>query len=295
MSMSAGEGVPFRWDLVTPDQLGSLLAGTTPPRLGFLDDLVRCAGKVVARSQHGDLYFVGRSLDSMFDLLGGAFDAAGIGTALHRLPLSFARPAVQTGRRWRRRPLSAGELAQVRRVLAGMGLTPYALARRKRPVVFVDVVHSGSTFTDLFELLRRWIKDEGESWPVIRRKLRFVGVTSRTKTSPNAYRWRQHNSWTAVLPRSAVTNVSIDPYVWSYFGDSQTKLTRSHRPEHWLADVDEPNRDERTRQALAEAVALVHYGRSGEGRRALARAMDGEPALAHAWLRDVVTRLSRPQ
>ena len=80
--------MPFRWDLVTPDQLGSLLAGTTPPRLGFLDDLVSCAGRVVARSQDGDLFFVGRSLDSMFDLLGGAFAAAGIGMAVHRLPLS---------------------------------------------------------------------------------------------------------------------------------------------------------------------------------------------------------------
>ena len=43
-----GENVPFRWDLVTPDQLGSLLAGTSDPDLWFLDDLVECAGKVLA-------------------------------------------------------------------------------------------------------------------------------------------------------------------------------------------------------------------------------------------------------
>jgi hypothetical protein len=36
---------PFRWDLVTPDQLGSMLAGTTEPDLWFVDDLVQCAGK----------------------------------------------------------------------------------------------------------------------------------------------------------------------------------------------------------------------------------------------------------
>jgi len=29
--------LPFRWDLVTPDQLGSLLAGTTQPDLWFLE------------------------------------------------------------------------------------------------------------------------------------------------------------------------------------------------------------------------------------------------------------------
>jgi hypothetical protein len=42
--------LPFRWDLVTPDQLGSLLAGTTEPDLRFLDALVECTGKVLARS-----------------------------------------------------------------------------------------------------------------------------------------------------------------------------------------------------------------------------------------------------
>jgi hypothetical protein len=68
----AEESQPFRWDLVTPDQLGSLLVGTAAPDLWFLDDLVACAGKVLARSGNGDLIFVGRSLDSMFDLLGGA-------------------------------------------------------------------------------------------------------------------------------------------------------------------------------------------------------------------------------
>ena len=64
--------LPFRWDLVTPDQLGSMLAGTTKPDLWFIDDLVQCTGKALARSANGDLVFVGRSLDSMFDLLQGA-------------------------------------------------------------------------------------------------------------------------------------------------------------------------------------------------------------------------------
>ncbi len=42
------------------------------PDLWFIDDLVQCAGKVLARSGNGDLVFVGRSLDSTSDLLSGA-------------------------------------------------------------------------------------------------------------------------------------------------------------------------------------------------------------------------------
>lgn len=69
--------LPFRWDLVTPAQLGSLLADRPEPDLWFRDALVECAGKVLARCGGGDLVFVGRSLDSMFDLLGGALGHTG--------------------------------------------------------------------------------------------------------------------------------------------------------------------------------------------------------------------------
>lgn len=289
---ASGESTPFRWDLVTPDQLGSLLSGVTEPDLWFLDELVACAGKVLARSGNGDLVFVGRSLDSMYDLLSGALADCGECRALRRLPLSFQRPGVASGRRWRRRPLTAPERRQARLILATAGVTPRSLARRERPATFVDVVHRGSTFTELFELLRAWIADERESWPVIRRKLRFVGVTSRTKTSPNTYRWQQHASWTRELPARAVANVSLHPWVWSYLADQQTKLTRSFRPEQWLAQAPGPSRDERTRHALAEAAALVAYGRSRSGRRALARAIGREPALAQPWLRTLVTSLN---
>jgi hypothetical protein len=40
---------PFRWDLVRPDRLGSLLDGVQEPNLDYLDDLIECAGKVLAR------------------------------------------------------------------------------------------------------------------------------------------------------------------------------------------------------------------------------------------------------
>jgi hypothetical protein len=86
---------------------------------------------------------------------------------------------------------------------------------------------------------------------VIRRKLRFVGVTSQKKTSPNTFRWQQHAPWTKQLPAASIVNVSLHPWVWSYFGDNQTKLTRSFRVERWLAERDAPDHEEQTRLALA--------------------------------------------
>ena len=90
--------VPFRWDLVTPDQLGSLLTGTDEPRLWFLDDLTACAGKVLARSGNGDLLFVGRSLDSLFDLLSGVLAGTDWGEPEGESMCELAPPA-PAGRR----------------------------------------------------------------------------------------------------------------------------------------------------------------------------------------------------
>jgi hypothetical protein len=282
---------PFRWDLVTPDQLGSMLRGIGTPKLWFLDDLVACAGKVVARSGNGDLVFVGRSLDSMFDLLSGVLAEIEWDADVRRAPFSFARAGIARAP-WGYRPLTPAEHTRARRVLTEVGVDPHSLARRDRPVTFVDVVHRGSTFTELYSLLRAWIDEDCGAWPVIRRKLRFVGVTSRMKTSPSAFRWHQHAPWTSQLPARAVVNVSLDPRLWFYFGGRQTKLTRSYRPDLWLADGDGPRHDEETRDALAEATALVLYGRSPAGRHALARAMAGEPALRESWLRTLIGRLN---
>jgi hypothetical protein len=103
------------------------------PDLPFLDDPV----------------FVGRSLDSMFDLLGGALAGLADDRQLHRLPLSFADLQVLGGRRWRRRPLTPSETARALELLADVGVTPHGLARRARPVTFVDVVSGGGTFRQL--------------------------------------------------------------------------------------------------------------------------------------------------
>ena len=270
---------PFRWDLVTPDQLGSLLAGQDVPDLWYAEELAVAAGKVTARSGGGDLYFVGRSPDSMFDLLGGAFGGTDHARRLHRLAFSGR---FQISR------------LEARGVLEASGITPFHLARSHRTVALIDLVTVGGTFENLFHTMRDWVEDEREPWPVIRRKLRFVGLTGRQETSPKAWRWQQATAtgWPSELPSSAVLNVSIGQRVWDYLANEQTKLTRTFGPQQWSADeVDGPRHDDRTRAALAEAVALVALGQERRTRSLLARTMAAEPAYAESWLRTLVRQL----
>jgi hypothetical protein len=115
---------PFRWDLVSPDQLGSLLDGAAEPNLWFLSALVECAARVLARCADGDLYFVGRSPDSIFDLLSGALSATTWCGRCRRLPLSlWSGPDA----------LTPAETTQFRTNMARLGITPEILVGRNGP------------------------------------------------------------------------------------------------------------------------------------------------------------------
>ncbi|MBG0818855.1 hypothetical protein [Planomonospora sp. ID82291] len=275
---------PFRWDLVRRDRLGDLLRDRPEPEFPYPDELVDCAAKVVARSADGDLYFVGRSADSVHDLISGALARTPHRDRLHLLPFSYRLED----------PLQTVEVRQLRANLAAVGITPHGLARRKRPIVLTDLVYGGATFTHLYGLLHDWIRDERETWDVIRLKLRFLGITSRKKTSPNTWRWWQNAPWTGSLPRRAVTSVSVEPWLWNYLGNEQHKLTPSFRRTLWADEaVAVPCRDDETLGALAQAVALVELGRSRRVRDDLARRISAEPSFTQAWLRSLTLELRR--
>lgn len=277
-----GANRPFRWDLVRGDELGILLKGVEPPDLWFVDELVECAAKVVARSADGDLYFVGRSPDSIFDLLSGALSGTSWRNRVFQLPLSLYGSAGSD--------FNDAEQAQLRANLTAQGLSPDKLAHRRGQAVFADLVYEGSTFENLFFVLADWARDDR----VLRHGLRFIGITSRKKTSPNTWRWHQHAEWTDRLPARSVTNVSISPPLWNYLGNNQTKLTPSFSRKVWQnEDVGSPRHDPATRAALAEAVALTQLGRSAELRAKLARAMAAEPTYREPWLRSLIIELKR--
>jgi hypothetical protein len=69
---------PFRWNITRRSQLGGLVEGSPPPTYaGFIDDLQQCGARVIALCDNGDLFFVGRSPESLFDHLSGLlFDSS---------------------------------------------------------------------------------------------------------------------------------------------------------------------------------------------------------------------------
>jgi hypothetical protein len=285
---------PYRWALSSyagggPARLGGLLDGAGEAPLWHLPELTVCTGKVLARAGAGDLCFVGRSLDSMYDLLTGAFEVAGGPCALYRLPVSMWSRS--------RSEWTAAVRRRFREHLAAAGLEPRALARRVRPLAVVDVVDEGSTFDRIHRELAGWIEESREPWPVVRRKLRYVGVTVQGRTSPNHWRWQQSPEsapWVRTLPAGHVVNVSMPWPVWDWLGNRQPKVHASFPAARWFdEDAGTPWHHNELPEALAESLAMVAAGRSRAVRDGLVRTIAGEPGFADREVRALVSVLRR--
>ncbi|HEY1179011.1 MAG TPA: hypothetical protein VGF17_22895 [Phytomonospora sp.] len=277
--MTGTPPLPFRWDLTRPDRLGELPAGEPV----WAGEITACAAKVLARAGDADLYFVGRSGDSVHDVLAGALRATSWQGRVRRLPVSLWDYALYGGPERRR----------LREILAATLPSPADMARG-RDLAFADIVSSGATYAALFAAVEHWIADERANWPVIRRKLRFVGLTSEGRTSPKAWRWWQHADWTNRLPAGAVVNVSLDRRVYGYLADRQPKTAPSHSAFRWWDErVTAPARDADSRDGLALAREYTAYGALPSTRAALARGIEAEPAMREAWARRLAGELRR--
>lgn len=305
---------PFRWNIAKRNELGSLVsvsraeladwvgwelgrsAGSTIVQLegrtsGWLTkELTAAAARILVRSDDGELFFVGRSLDSVFDFLSGVFTGKPWNSRIHLLPFSVGSPNGD-----HRLVNLPSKRRALERHLAALSLTSRDIIRRKRPTALIDIVYSGNTLRCLVGLLEESCEAAKLDLKQFRRKLRLIGLTRRTKTSPKTRRWQQHAQWTARLPKSAIKNVSIPEPLYEYLGAGQTKLADSFEPSRWDdAKLSRPQRREETHLAISLALALYDLGRRKAVRQTLARLMAEQRAMHQSWfralMREVVAR-----
>jgi hypothetical protein len=284
--MPAGDVIrPFRWDIAQRSQLGSLPdVELAEPYPEFEADLVRCATRVVAFGGDSDLIFIGRSPQPLFDFLSGLFLDTSWNDRLRLLNVSLRYNGAPNPRRQR----------AIYPYLEEVGLEPHALARRKRCVALVDVVDTGWTLGVLVGLIKDFTDAVGAEWRAVARKIRIVGLTLRTRTSPNTWRWQQHAEWVDRLRPYEIKNVSLPGRLATYFAADAPKTNYSFTPESWGdEEATKPVHDKEARQALALAVRLFDMGREKKTRRRFARALGREPAITESWFRSLILELKR--
>jgi len=278
--------LPFRWNLARREQLGRLVEG--PPReLGSIaGDIRDCCARVIAQAGDSRLVFVGRSPESLYDYLCGALAETGWAERPVLLNLSMRNQTVDE--------VEPAALDAIHRQLRALGLSPAEIAASKRPVAFIDLIHQGYTFGNLFGLIAHWAAREGVDLAAVKRRMRVIGITTRTRNSPNTWRWYQRLPWVEGFARGALRGVSIDGELWSYLGDYQDKVARWNPPLQWGSEAAlAPPREQEKLKALRFALALHQRARERDERERFAAALAARPEMRHAWLRRLVLELRR--
>ncbi|MCL2653726.1 MAG: hypothetical protein FWD63_08090 [Propionibacteriaceae bacterium] len=270
---------PFRWDLARREQLGRLLTESDESnRWWQADEFQLCCARILAYAGDRRIIFVGRSLESVFDYLSGALSGTSSADRLSLFLFSMRWETVVT----------PSATAAIREYMRALKIDPGSIARS--PVAFADLVFWGETFSNLVDLLKDWCIDDGTDWQAVRRNIRIIGVTQRTKTSPKTFRWHQHRE--VPMPASAVKNVSLDLGMWNYLGEHQPKVTDSYHPRRWGdEDFSHPDHDKEQLKAIQEAWRIFQDGRTREARRRLARMMTKTSGMQQEWFRHLVTEI----
>jgi hypothetical protein len=284
---------PFRWDLSRREQLPKVPPAALPEHWpGFELELRRCAARVIAAAGDTDWVFVGRSPEHLFDYLSGIFAGSSDTPSLAQLIVSMrgihlAHPPEAVARE------DPEAFAALRSYFAAERLDPAAVACRVKPVTFIDVVSSGTTFGNLVAFLRVWARHDQVDWNAVQRRLRFIGLTKRRATSPKTWRSQQHQLWLGQAPDAAVRNVSVAPWVLEWMAHDLAKLTPSHTLGRWAQLRGGPGRNAEQLAGLRIACRLYDLGRIREERLALAAAIAALPDMRDPWVRGVVLRLRR--
>lgn len=279
---------PFRWNIAKKEQLGGLLEVPTQKAYpSYEDQLLECSAKIVARSSERKIVFVGRSPENIFDFLSGIFQETSRESKIDLLNIS---------NRFR-------EINEIKNTLPSafqalkehffeVGISPDQIIAEPKGICFCDLVASGGTFKNIFYFLEEWAKQDGSDFPGITNKLGFIGITQRTKNSPNTWRWQQNAGWVKQHNKLTVKNVSVPASLWDYLGNRQVKVAKTNYPERWnTEEILLPPREEENIKALKQAFKIYNLGRNQ--RKIFSEKLASLQEFREPWIRSLVNELKQ--
>lgn len=279
---------PFRWTISKREQLGTLVGTAGPMRRdphGFLSDLRAASARLVALADDADFAFIGRTPENFFDYLSGVFADVDEAPALHLVHFSL---------RWAGglRSLAPESLKGFFDYLVEEGIDAASICAAPRPLALVDYVARGGTMESFVELLKLQAERQSADWNAVQRRLKIVGLRTRTHNSPNTWRWQQHQDWLHIIPDVVIKNVSAPARLLYHIANDQPKVTHSFYPGRWAGEDGGayPVTEEQL-AALTLAVRLYETGRTRDERLRFAALLAKTQQMRQPATRRLVSRI----
>ena len=269
---------PFRWNIEKKNELGKLIFNSIKEiDEEFLSELIESTSRIIAYSNNSRLFFVGRSPENYFDFLKGIyFDTKLKSDSINLFQFS--------GRFFNHNQENVPDL---KKYITNIDLSPEAILKSDRNTALVDLVYTGSTMINLVSLFRKWAIEEKKDWNGVKRKLKIVGITERTKNSPNTWRWQQQSNSVGVLEGIQVKNVSVTWPFWSELGNNQSKTTSPYSLEKWgNEETTKPEIDGYHLQGLNFAYSLNSLGRTKEIKTKLKAELQMHDEMKMKWFKE---------
>jgi hypothetical protein len=280
---------PFRWNIKSPDEIGSLINPDFELNDWLLSRIRYCAARILTLSQNSRLVFVGRSLDNVHDYLSAILEDTSWSNRLLRLNISLYGQSIEHIRQ--NYPKS---FQLLKKYFKELEIDPVTIKSNKLPTSFVDVVYEGGTYEQIFKFLNDWSTDLQDDSEAMNKKIRFIGITRRKKTSPNTWRWQQQSEWTKYLKSSNIKNVSMEYGFWTHVADYQPKITKSFTLKMWeTEEAKSPIYSEETIKALNEAHCLYNSGKRKDEKLSFVKELLNKQSMKQDWLRNLALEIKR--
>lgn len=148
----------------------------------------------------------------------------------------------------------------------------------------------GGTFQRLFHFIKSWTLEDKLDFNSVAIKTSFIGITQKTKNSPNTWRWQQKAAWVKEHPKVSIKNVSVPAELWDYLGNLQPKVSKTNYPEKWGSDeILLPPRESSNLQALKQAYLVYCLGL--EQKQQFAEKLATTQEFKDSWLRSMASEL----
>lgn len=300
----AVDSKPFRWNMTNRRALMGMLERARVPASAnarpSLDDMIKSqtvqdqsfaeplldlSARILGYAAGTDLVFVGRSPESIFDLMSGLLYDTKFKSRLILLHFSMRFYAGVRIDWQKARPA-------IRSYFTMLRLDPASIAKRARPVCFVDLVSEGITFRNLAIFLEEWALDVGVEWSRVRKRVRITGICRSERPSPKTIAWNEQKNWGDRIPSRNIKNIVIDPRLWDYLGNRQLKSTTSFSPNRWgQRTFYSPVRNVSTLTGLCSALSWFELGSSRESRKSFASRLSQTDGMKETEIRVLVLQL----
>ena len=251
----------------------------------YSKNTVAIAAQTLALCRDGELFFIGRSAESVYDFLWGALDRLTWQSRLHLVVIST--------RNYEGYPaLTAQQKKGIQTYLTHLGLHPKQIIQRKRRTCLVDFVYSGWTIDAFLLLMQEWTKECRLSLADMQSKIECILFQQEGENREdlcnadfvNYYGWGRRSLHLVTVPHNfwydATENVkkTLDSYTINDWGDAEG--IRMLHPDNNSGDRN--------------MLFFREYGQSYKGKAELRKAMILQKrAMSYRWFYTILSGLNR--